>query len=240
MARKKPADGPMTLAIDVGGTGLKAAVLDSAGKMETERSHVDTPYPCTPEILVGALADLVATLPPFDRISIGFPGVVKRGEVVTAPHFGNEIWQGFPLADTLSHRLGKPARLLNDAEVQGLGVIAGKGLEVVLTLGTGVGSAVFSDGRLTPHLELAQHPVHNNKTYNEYIGNEAKRSHGAKKWNQRVLRTIGIVRTLLNYDLLYIGGGNAAHLSIDLPPNVHITSNDAGITGGIRLWDEGR
>jgi len=227
-----------TLAIDVGGTGLKAAILDAAGQMATDRAHVETPDPCPPETLVAALVTLVKPLGTFDRVSVGFPGVVRSGSVVTAPHFGNEIWQGFPLAPTLSRRLGRPVRLLNDAEVQGLGVIAGRGLEVVLTLGTGVGSAVFHDGKLTPHLELAHHPIHKNKTYNEYLGNEARQSHGRKAWNRRVQRAIGIVHTLLNYDLLYIGGGNAAHISVELPDKVRITSNEAGITGGIRLWDD--
>jgi polyphosphate glucokinase len=157
---------------------------------------------------------------------------------VTAPHFGTKAWRGYPLAAALAQRLGRPARLLNDAEVQGLGIVAGLGLEVVLTLGTGIGSAVFADGRLAPHLELAQHPLRNGETYNEYAGIEALRRHGKKKWNRRVLKTIGVVESLLHYDVLYLGGGNARHLTVDLPQNVRIVSNDNGITGGIHLWDE--
>lgn len=242
MPRTKPAETPApdlrTLAIDIGGTGVKAAVLDAAGRMVVDRAHVATPYPCTPDALIGAIAGLVASLPAFDRISAGFPGVVRHGTILTAPHFGTEIWRGIPLAAALADRLGRPARLLNDAEVQGLGVIAGQGLEVVLTLGTGIGSAVFSDGRPTPHLELAQHPIHGGKTYNEYLGDEARRRVGRKRWNRRVRRMIGIVETLLNYDRLYLGGGNATRLEGELPPEVTVTSNDAGLTGGIRLWDE--
>jgi polyphosphate glucokinase len=143
-----------------------------------------------------------------------------------------------PLEETISRRFGKPARLLNDAEVQGLGIVAGRGLEVVLTLGTGVGSAVFSNGALAPHLELAQHPIHKGETYNDYIGNEARLAHSAKKWNRRVLNTIEIVHSLLHYDVLYLGGGNAANIVVDLPDNIRVASNDAGITGGIRLWEE--
>jgi polyphosphate glucokinase len=231
-------DGPRTLAIDVGGTGLKASVLDAAGRMLVKRVRVPTPYPCRPPILLRAIAGLTAPLPPSDRISIGFPGVVRDGRVVTAPHFGSEVWRNYPLEAAISRRLHKPARVLNDAEVQGLGIVAGRGLEVVLTLGTGVGTAVFSNGRLGPHLELAQHPIHNGKTYNEYIGAQARKDYGAKKWSRRVLKTIDIVNTLLNYDMLYLGGGNAADLVVDLPNNVRIASNEAGITGGIRLWEE--
>ena len=230
--------GPRTLAIDVGGTALKASVLDSAGRMVVDRVRVATPYPCPPKVLLDTLADLTSPLPAFDQISIGFPGVVRNGRVLTAPHFGQDEWHNYPLEAAISHRFGRPARLLNDAEIQGLGIISGRGLEVVLTLGTGVGSAIFSDGWLAPHLELAQHPIHNDKTYNEYIGNAALRRHGKKRWNQRVLKAIETVDTLTHYDKLYIGGGNAQHITAALPKNVHLASNDTGITGGIRLWDE--
>jgi len=239
---RRPCRGPApyTLAIDIGGTALKASVLDGHGRMIMERIRLPTPYPCSPKVLLRALAKLTDLLPSFDRISIGFPGVVRRGHVVTAPHFSNKAWRGYPLATAVQQVMQRPARLLNDAEVQGLGIIAGRGLEVVLTLGTGLGSAVFDDGWLAPHLELAQHPMHNGETYNEYVGNEALHRHGKKKWNRRVLHTIEVIESLLNYDVLYLGGGNARHLTVELPRNVRIASNDNGITGGIHLWDEAR
>jgi polyphosphate glucokinase len=230
--------GPYTLGIDIGGTGLKASVLDRDGRMIVERVRLPTPHPCPPKVLLRAVAELTAQLPTFDRISIGFPGVVRDGHVLTAPHFGRKAWHGYPLEGAVAQRLGRPARLLNDAEVQGLGIVAGRGLEVVLTLGTGVGSAVFADGWLAPHLELAQQPLYNGGTYNDYVGKEALHRHGKKKWNRRVLRTIEVVDSLLHYDVLYLGGGNAQHLSVDLPRSVRIASNDNGITGGIHLWDE--
>jgi len=87
-------------------------------------------------------------------------------------------------------------------------------------------------------LELAHHPLHNGETYNEYAGNEALHRHGKKKWNRRVLKMIDIIESLLNYDVLYLGGGNARHLTLDLPPNVRTASNENGITGGVHLWDE--
>jgi len=231
--------GPHTLAIDIGGTALKASVLDKHGRMIVERVRIPTPYPCSPKVLLRALAKLAAPLPSFERISIGFPGVVRGGHVVTAPHFGNKAWRGYPLEAAVAQHLERPARLLNDAEVQGLGMIAGRGLEVVLTLGTGIGSAVFMDGWLAPHLELAQHPLHNGETYNEYAGNAALHDCGKKRWNRRVLKTIEAVESLLHYDVLYLGGGNARHLTVDLPRHVRIASNDNGITGGIHLWNEG-
>jgi polyphosphate glucokinase len=231
--------GPHTLGIDIGGTGLKAAVLDAAGQMVVQRVRTPTPSPATPSAVLAALDGLIKPLPPFDRISIGFPGVVRRGAVITAPNLGTKAWRGFALQDEISKLFGKPARLENDAEVAGLGVIDGKGLEVVITLGTGFGTAIFSDGRMTPHLELAHHPVHNSETYDDYVGNAAMKAVGRKKWNRRVLRVIVILRTLLNYDTLHIGGGNATHIAFKLPKNVVLASNDKGITGGVRLWDDG-
>jgi polyphosphate glucokinase len=240
--RKRPAaasrDSPRTLAIDVGGTALKASVLDRAGRMLARRVRVATPHPCLPETFLRMIAELTAPLRPFDRISIGFPGVIRAGHVLTAPHLGDGPWRDFPLEEVVSRRFGKPTRVLNDAEVQGLGIIRGRGLEVVLTLGTGIGSAIFSDGRPAPHLELAHHPIRNDKTYDDYIGNEARIEVGVKKWNRRIRKVIEVVYSLLYYDVLYLGGGNSAHLERKLPRNVRVSSNDTGITGGIRLWDE--
>jgi polyphosphate glucokinase len=237
-ASDTPTHAPKTLAIDIGGTGLKASVVDEAGRMLEKRARVPTPNPCTPEILVDALTGLTAPLGSYDRVSIGFPGVVRDGRIITAPHFKDKAWRDYPLAAALARRFGRPARLLNDAEVQGLGIVKGRGLEVVLTLGTGLGSAVFSNGALTPHLELAQHPIRKGETYNDYVGNLARRALGSRRWNRRVLKTIEIVYALLHYDALHLGGGNAANVTAALPDNVHLASNDAGITGGIRLWDE--
>jgi polyphosphate glucokinase len=235
----KPFVGPHTLAIDIGGTGLKASVLDAKGGMETDRVRVETPYPCTPKVMVETLSTLIKPLPAFDRVSVGFPGVVREGRVITAPHFGNEIWSRFPLAEALEKKWGKPARILNDADMQGLAVIQGKGLELVVTLGTGVGTALFRNGQLMPHLELAQHPARADKTYNEYIGDEVLKQKGKKKWNRRVRRALDQLLTLVNYDWMYIGGGNATQLDFKLAKNVKVVSNQAGILGGIALWKEG-
>ena len=228
---------PLTLAIDIGGTHLKAGILSPDGVMTTGPQHVDTPHRAGPEALIAALDGLVQPLGSYQRISIGFPGVVRDGKVLTAPNLDTAAWHGFPLARTLAERFKAPARLANDALVQALGVIEGAGLECVITLGTGMGFAVFEHGRPGPHLELSQHPVRGNKTYDQYIGNAAFRSMGRRRWNRRVRKAIGFIATLTNYDVLYIGGGNAKNLQLKLPDNVRIVSNDAGITGGIKLWD---
>ncbi len=224
------------LAIDIGGTGLKAAVIDARGKLVGKRLRIDTPYPCPPKVMVAALLDLVAPLKGYQRIAVGFPGVVRKHKVLTAPHFGNEAWAGFDLGGTLSRKRGKPLRMINDAEMQGLAVIAGKDLELVITLGTGFGSALFLDGRVMPHMELAHHPIHDGKTYNQYLGDHELKKVGRKKWNKRMKDTIAVLHTLLNYDHLYIGGGNAKKLDFKTPRHVSKVSNTAGIEGGAMLW----
>ena len=132
---------------------------------------------------------------------------------------------------------GRPARLGNDADIQGMGVVAGLGIECVLTLGTGAGTALFQDGVIAPHMEFAHHPVHGKHTYNGYVGRVALEEVGHKRWNKRVRRVIDILFSLTHYDTLYIGGGNGKEVAGKLPANVRIVPNEAGITGGVRLWD---
>ncbi|MGI4858210.1 MAG: ROK family protein [Janthinobacterium lividum] len=225
------------LAIDIGGTGLKAALIDTQGTLIGERIRVPTPHPCPPEVLITTLVTACQGLGGYTRIAIGFPGVVRNGRVLTAPHFNDGHWSGYPLEAALSQALGNlPARLVNDAEMQGFAAIRGTGLELVLTLGTGAGTALFLNGQPTPHLELAHHPIRGRKTYNDYVGDLARKKIGPKRWNRRVLRTIGILDGLLHYDHLYIGGGNAARIEVTLPPEVTTVSNDAGLEGGAALW----
>jgi polyphosphate glucokinase len=91
--------------------------------------------------------------------------------------------------------------MLNDASIQGLGVITGKGLECVLTMGTGMGFALFQDGQIAPHLELSRHPVRKRKTYDEYVGEAALESVGRWRWNKRVHKIISILETLTSFQL---------------------------------------
>ncbi len=242
---------PVTLALDVGGTGIKGDALDRQGKALADRVRVPTPYPLTPDKLLGIFLQIASQLPAVDRVAVGFPGVVRGGKVLSAPHFvrpkGDDSpvdpelehsWLGFDLAAETAKALGHETRVGNDADVQGLAVVTGKGLEVVLTLGTGLGSAVFQDGVLGPHLELAHHPLRKGLSYNEYVGDEALRKLGKRRWNRRVAKMVETVRQLLFFDHLYIGGGNSAHVKAELGDDVTLVDNQAGILGGIRLFDQ--
>ena len=224
-----------TLAVDIGGTGIKALVLSATGKALTERARVKTPRPATPGAVLNTIAGLAKEQGKFDRVSVGFPGVVRRGVTVTAPHLDGN-WRNFRLAEALSKKLAKPVRVANDADVQGLGAIKGYGVELVITLGTGFGSALFVDGRLVPNLEMAHHPFQKNQTYDEKLGDTARKKIGKKKWNGRLLKAIATLEHLFNYDHLYIGGGNAKKIISKLPSNTRIVENVAGLLGGIALW----
>jgi polyphosphate glucokinase len=127
-------------------------------------------------------------------------------------------------------------RVLNDAEMQGLAVIKGEGVEMVITLGTGFGSSLFVDGRRGAHLELAHHPFRKGETYDEQLGNAARKKVGGKKWNKRVKKAIKTMRVLTNFDHLYIGGGNSKRVTLELDPDVSLVSNEAGIAGGLAVW----
>jgi polyphosphate glucokinase len=220
----------------VGGSGLKASVIDDGGRLLTERARVDTPVGRPPKEIIQALVRLVAPLGPYDRVSVGFPGVVRQGRIVTAPNLDHEGWSDFDLAGALARALGKPVRVANDADVQGLAVIGGKGVEMVITLGTGFGTGLYLDGRLAPHLELSHHPFRKGETYEEQLGNAARKRIGNRKWNRRVKRAIRNLRSLTNFDRLYIGGGNARKIDFALDPDVTVVDNTAGLRGGAVLW----
>jgi polyphosphate glucokinase len=232
--------GLRTLAIDIGGTGLKALILDIAGTALTERARIETPQPATPDAVLSTLFQLIEPLGDFDRVSVGFPGVVVEGVVMTAPNLGTKEWRGVDLAKAITEKTRKPARVLNDAGVQGYGVIEGKGVEMILTLGTGLGCALYSDGKYVPNLELAHHPFAKGKTYEQYVGKKALEKVGKKKWNKRVQEVIAQVMPIFNPRKLYLGGGNAKKIKFELPENVVITENVAGLLGGIALWHDAK
>jgi len=235
-AASKPA-GPITMTIDIGGSGLKAMLLDATGTPVSERQRVVTPAVPTPKAVLKSLDQLRKLMPAFDRVSVGFPGVVKHGCIYLAVNM-HPLWaKGFPLEAELQKRWKKPVRVGNDADVQGYGAIQGYGVELTLTLGTGLGSALFTDGRLVPGLELGHHPW-KTKTYEDYLGRRGLDKFGKKAWNKFLLQAILETQKLFNWDHLYLGGGNTKKITFILPRNVKVVPNTTGLLGGVALWRE--
>lgn len=243
-------DGPRTLAIDVGGSGLKATVLSPEGEMLSERARRETPYPCTPPVLLDELTELAATQPEYDRVSVGFPGAIRRGRVREVPAFSRRgpglepdaklvaLWTGFELESALGERFTKPVRVANDADVQGCAVINGQGMELVVTLGTGIGCAVFFDGALLPHMELSHGRFGEGHSIEVACGDHQRHEIGKEKWRARVLDALDALEAMVLPDHLYVGGGNAKRLDPDtLGPNRTLVPNISGLLGGIALWE---
>jgi len=224
-----------TLAVDIGGSGIKVMVLDSEGNPLSKRDRLKTPHPAKPEGVIETILTL-AGKHEFDRVSVGFPGVVLNGLIKTAVNLDKD-WLQYDLATSLTQLLSKPVKVANDADIQGFGAISGKGVELVITLGTGFGSALFINGKLVPNLEMGHHPFRKRETYEEQLGRAALEKEGKKKWNARLERAIATLDHLFNYDTLYIGGGEAKNIKFDLPHNAKIVPNVSGLLGGIRLWD---
>jgi len=232
------AQSPVTLAIDIGGSGIKGILLHETGKPIGERLRIATPQPSTPQAVLAGIMELVKGLGNFDRVSVGFPGVIQQGRIKTAPNL-DASWPGINLVGELERLLHKPVRAANDADVQGFGAIKGQGVELVITLGTGFGTALFVNGALVPNLEIAHHPFRKGRTYEENLGAAALKKVGKKKWNQRLDEAMALLDRVINYDHLYLGGGNGKKVTIELQPNVTIISNIAGLLGGIALWTNG-
>jgi polyphosphate glucokinase len=226
------------LCIDVGGTLIKAAVVDASGSLVSGFLRMPTPKPAVPEAVIAVIGQLVEPLPQVARISVGFPGVVAGGRIITAPNLGTPQWKDFNLAEALRLRFGAPVRMLNDAIVYGLGVAKGPGRECVLTFGTGMGCALFCDGSTFFGLELGQHYACDGYTYDQFVGHAAYLRIGLDDWNVRVARVIAAVQALTNSDCVFIGGGNSKRITFTLPPWATFAAPSAGVSGGARLWDQ--
>jgi polyphosphate glucokinase len=231
-------NGPRTLVIDVGGTGLKASVLDGTGRMVVPRVRLATPYPCRPATLLRAIADLIAPLPPFDRISSGFPGVIHNGRVITAPHFDAEAWR------TIHWKRPSRANSASRPACSTTQRFRAWGSSPVLALKSclrWVQASVARCSAMAGSPRISSWPITRFTMTRPMMTTSATRpasrsapESGTAVSSRRSTSSIPCCITTI----LYLGGGNAARFAIELPDNVRIASNDAGITGGIRLWDE--
>ncbi|MDR2722116.1 MAG: ROK family protein [Cellulomonadaceae bacterium] len=246
----------LTLAVDCGGGGIKANVLDASGTAHASPVRVPTPYPLPPTLLVDTVADIASGLPSAHRVTVGMPGMIRHGVVIHTPHYITrsgprslvvpelaQAWATFDMQAAVTERLGIPALVLNDAEVHGAGVVTGSGVEFVMTLGTGLGTALFDGGRLAPHLEWSHAPIRLSRsttlwvagagdqalaairdrqantarfrpaTYDEFIGEPERQRLGDSQWSRRVLAMVEGLRPVFWWDRLYIGGGNSRLIS---------------------------
>jgi len=250
-ARKKNLS---TLAIDCGGHSIKGSVLNSTGEIVGQMLSERTPYPLSPTHLLRIIEGFLSVLPAFDRITVGMPGMIRHGVVVYTPHYSRKFgphseidvavaseWENLNFAGFIEQHLKKPTIVLNDAQVHAAGVIHGTGLEVVFTLGTGLGFAIFDNGRLAPHMEMSMAPTRGAKTFDLYIGEKARKRVGAPMWSRRVLTMVEQLRPVLHWDRLYIGGGNASRITPSirqrLGEDVFIMPNSTGVAGGARAWE---
>lgn len=229
--------GPITLCIDIGGSKTKLIRCNPLAIPLDEQVKRDTPASSGPEATMELIAECAAEFGPFDRASAGYPGVIRNGVCETAVNL-TPAWEGFRICDELSARLGKPARAANDADVQGLGCVRGSGTELVLTLGTGVGTALFRNGNLIPNCELGHLPYGQGSSFEKTLGKDALHDLGWEAWLDLVPPVLDVFRRALNPDLILIGGGNARYLTrIDLQDDIVLVPNESGLFGGVRLWD---
>lgn len=211
-------------------------VLDAEAVPLSDRVRVRTPSPAVPDAVFGAIDEVAGKVGEFDRVSVGFPGVVLDGTTHTAPNLG-QGWAGCKLVEELNRRTNRPVRALNDCGLQGLGVIEGRGTEILVTLGTGMGFGLYVDGRYVPNVEFGHHPFRKKRTYEERVCNAELKAIGKRKWNARVRHVLEQLAPTFNFRKLYLGGGNARHVHADkLPSNVSIVDNVAGLRGGVKLW----
>jgi len=246
-----------TLSVDCGGGGIKASVLDADGAIISRALRTPTPYPLPPELLVDTIKDLADQLPPADRVTVGMPGMIRHGVVIATPHYITkdgprsrvlpelvEAWARFDMGGRLQGTLGRPVLVLNDAEVAGAGVVTGHGLEMIVTLGTGLGNAVFDNGVLAPHVEVSQGPVRWGLSYDDYIGEHERLRLGDAHWSRRVRRVVEALRPMYMWDRLYLGGGNSRRITAfqldKIGDDVVVVPNEAGMTGGARCWEMAR
>ena len=235
---KSPDPDEKILSIDIGGSRIKGTLLDIEGNMLMDYVRITTPTTGEPNDVLMAIVELTKDFQPYHKVSVGFPGYVKKGVVYTAPNLSTEKWNGVDLSKRLSDILKKPARVVNDADMQGLGIASGTGLEMVVTLGTGFGTALLIDGILLPHFEIAHHPLSKDRDYDQYIGAKVLEEVGLEKWNKRMKKVIGILKTVFNYDHLYISGGNSKKISFETDDTITRVSNIDGIKGGAKLWQK--
>lgn len=250
--RRSGGEATKTICVDVGATSLKAGLVDPRGELLGERAKVKTTFPMTPQRLVEEVARLVVRLPKGDRLALGFPGTVVDGVVTDAGNFErasgpgsrrtaalSTAWRGFELQRRLAATFELDVRVANDADVAALACKVGKGLELTVTLGTGVGTGLTLDGRLQPHLEGGQLRWSRHETLDDVLGERARKRDEAR-WHARVLSALQLLEVVVGFDLLHLAGGNGPRVRRaelgELGDRTTVTTSRPGILGGVHLF----
>jgi polyphosphate glucokinase len=222
----KPKKTHRVLAIDVGGSHVKMRVSTHRDM----RQFVSGPD-LTAKQMVAHVHETVGDWS-FTAVSIGYPGIVIHGKIVTEPHNLGHGWVGYDFHEAF----GRPTRIINDAAMQAIGSYRG-GRMLFLGLGTGMGSAMVVDG-VVESMELAHLNYKKGKTYEDYVGDRGRTRLGPKKWRHAVDDIVGQLRIALEADYVVLGGGNARKLK-KLPKGARLGNNDFAFIGGFRLWQPG-
>lgn len=233
------------LGIDVGGSGIKGAIVDTdKGTMVTERHRFPTPRPAKPEPVVETIARTVKHFDWKGPVGCGFPAPIVKGRVKIAANISKK-WIDLEIGKLLSEATGCPFTVANDADVAGLAEMrtgAGKdrtGLVIVLTLGTGIGSALFVDGRLVPNTELGHLEI-NGKEAEKWAAEavRTKERLSWKKWASRIDACLERVQLYFWPDLIIVGGGASKKhekflplLTVDCEVVPAKLRNEAGMIG---------
>lgn len=235
------------LGIDIGGTGVKGALVDMAtGQLVSERERIITPNPSTPEAVIGVIQQLIERFNYEGPLGVGYPGVILEGKTMTAANL-DKGWVEFAAADAICRTTGFPTTLVNDADAAGLAEArfgAGRGVTgvvMVFTLGTGIGSALFVDGKLVPNTELG-HVFLQSHTIDaeKYTSERARIEEGLKwkEWSVRLDEYLHHMENLFWPSLIILGGGASKdhqkfipNLTLRTPVVPAELRNEAGIIG---------
>jgi polyphosphate glucokinase len=211
------------LVIDVGGTHVKVRATSHKNQVEIQSGPE-----MTANKMVAAVRKIIAGWK-YDVVTIGYPGPVLHGHIVSEPHNLGHGWVKF----NFKKAFGRPVKIINDAAMQALGSYEGRRM-LFLGLGTGLGSAMIVDGVLEP-MELAHLPYKKGRTYEDYIGLAGLRRLGKKKWRRHVNNVVNQLKAALEADYVVLGGGNARLLK-KFPPGTELGDNANAFRGGLRLW----
>ena len=235
------------LGIDIGGSGIKGAIVDlETGQLVTERHRIETPQPSKPNAVAAVVAELVKHFAWNGVIGCTFPAIVRRGVTMTAANV-DKSWIGAHAEELLAAATGNPVRLLNDADAAGVAEMtygAGRGrggVVMILTFGTGIGSAIFHDGKLLPNTEFGHLPMPMKGIIAEhYCSDRVRKAEDLKwgEWARRVNNYLDVLELLLSPDVFIIGGGVSKKAEKFIPllkTQADIVQaelqNDAGIVG---------